>query len=81
MKPRHISLLLPALLLSACASYSGIHTETARVEASTLGAQATATEWPAHDWWQRFGDATLNQLIDTALAGNPSLQQADARLR
>lgn len=81
MKARVLSVLLSALLLSACASYSGIHTETARLDASALGAQSAAIEWPQRDWWRGFDDATLSRLIDAALAGNPSLQQADARLR
>ncbi|GAB4057448.1 efflux transporter outer membrane subunit [Uliginosibacterium sediminicola] len=32
-------------------------------------------------WWQQFGDARLNTLIDTALADNPGLLSAQARLR
>jgi outer membrane protein, multidrug efflux system len=32
-------------------------------------------------WWQQFGDARLNALIDTALADNPGLLGAQARLR
>ncbi len=32
-------------------------------------------------WWQQFGDARLNTLIDSALADNPGLLSAQARLR
>lgn len=32
-------------------------------------------------WWAGFGDMTLNALISTALAANPDLRQAAARLR
>lgn len=33
------------------------------------------------DWWTAFGSPALNQAIATALAGNPSLAEAEARLR
>ena len=32
-------------------------------------------------WWTVYGDAVLNQLQDAAAAGNPSVEQAVARLR
>jgi NodT family efflux transporter outer membrane factor (OMF) lipoprotein len=48
----------------------------------TLGEARVAPEaWPAQDWWQRFGDPQLNQLIEEALAGSPSLKVALARAR
>lgn len=37
--------------------------------------------WPASDWWRQFGSPELNRLIETALAGNPDLGVAAARLR
>jgi len=40
-----------------------------------------ASSWPADDWWRRFGDPQLDALVDEALAGSPSLQVAEARLR
>jgi NodT family efflux transporter outer membrane factor (OMF) lipoprotein len=39
-----------------------------------------ATPVVAADWWRAFGDDTLNGLVDRALAGNPSLKVAQARL-
>ncbi len=33
------------------------------------------------DWWQRFGDATLNSLVEQALKSAPDVQVAQARLR
>ena len=35
--------------------------------------------WPAHDWWQRYQDPTLDRLIEMALASSPSLATAHAR--
>src|SRR5262245_19586509 len=39
------------------------------------------TSWPADDWWKTYGDPQLDQLVDEALAGSPTLAVADARLR
>jgi NodT family efflux transporter outer membrane factor (OMF) lipoprotein len=36
--------------------------------------------WPADDWWKTFGDPQLDELIDEALAGAPTLIMAEARL-
>ncbi len=38
------------------------------------------TGWLPQPWWQAFGDDDLNRLVDRALAGNPSLAAAQARL-
>ena len=53
------------------------------LEASrTLGAvQLNAAAWPADDWWRRYGDLQLDALVGEALAGNPTLETARARLR
>jgi multidrug efflux system outer membrane protein len=42
-----------------------------------LGADA----WPAERWWQDYRDPQLARLIDSALAGNPTLAVLDARVR
>ena len=39
------------------------------------------TGWPETAWWKDWGDPQLNALIDEALAGVPSVAQADARMR
>lgn len=36
-------------------------------------------EWPAADWWTRYGDATLDRLVGMALDSSPSLSTARAR--
>lgn len=41
---------------------------------------APAADWPANGWWQRYGDAQLNGLIDEALLESPTLAVAQARL-
>jgi multidrug efflux system outer membrane protein len=35
--------------------------------------------WPAKDWWTRYQDPTLDQLITAALDGSPTLATAHAR--
>lgn len=38
------------------------------------------TQWPEQKWWRQFKDAELTRLIETALADNPDLKAAEARL-
>ena len=42
-----------------------------------------ATTQPAElaGWWKRFNDPVLDELIEQAVAGNPTLRQAEARVR
>ena len=87
--PRSARLLLSSIALAslaACANFSGIEPSAKALDASSLGltnldaskdAERTATD---SDWWQRFGDAQLNALVNTALLNNPSLKVAQARL-
>ena len=78
--------LLFALAIAGCASDRGItHRGTpldpAALQAEkSLGAQSANGEWPALEWWKRFGDPQLDALIDEALAGSPNLRLARARL-
>ena len=38
-------------------------------------------DWPQSDWWHMFGDVQLDHLVDEALAGNPDIKIAVARVR
>jgi NodT family efflux transporter outer membrane factor (OMF) lipoprotein len=82
------SALAAALLLAGCASMDGLETrarvgEPARLAAdkSLADARLSAAAWPQADWWKRFGDPQLDQLMDEALAGSPTLRIAQARAR
>ncbi|MDH7638366.1 efflux transporter outer membrane subunit [Sphingomonas oryzagri] len=86
---RHLPLLLLPVLLSACTvgpNYAG--PPDAAPHASKAGRFAradedlTTTAQPgvAH-WWEELGDPTLNTLEQRALAANPDLAGAEARLR
>ena len=47
----------------------------------TLAADAAAAQiWPADHWWVAYGDDQLNQMMDEALRGTPSLAVAQSRL-
>ena len=73
---------LALLGLSGCADLSGITPQASLRDASSLGLNAAATDTFAPDsqWWLGFEDTQLNGLIDQALAANPSLRMAQARL-
>jgi NodT family efflux transporter outer membrane factor (OMF) lipoprotein len=81
-----VSILLAALLASACATMPAAtparvaKAPEAYATAQTLAAPETAA-WPVDAWWKAYGDAQLDALVDEALAGSPTLAQAEARLR
>jgi NodT family efflux transporter outer membrane factor (OMF) lipoprotein len=72
------------LLLTACANFSGIHSSARSnnpddyASASSLPAQGGS--WPTSSWVNNIGGRPLQQLVDEALAGNPNLQAAAARV-
>ncbi len=67
------------LALSGCAMFAPSEREKGDLpvvfESGETGVVSTS------DWWVAFGDEQLNGLVAKALAGNLSLEQADARLR
>lgn len=82
-------LLSIAVSLAGCVSYSGIHGESQKLTAGSLAfVQKPGTDgalvpgdWPREDWWTMFGDTKLDALVQQALAGNPTLRAAEARVR
>ncbi|HUW38987.1 MAG TPA: efflux transporter outer membrane subunit [Rhodocyclaceae bacterium] len=84
--PRRIGALaaLAALLLAGCAGGGQVQPSAQTVRAAQLGlvaSPASPTDFPRSDWWAQFNDPELNRLIQQALADNPSLQEAQARMR
>jgi NodT family efflux transporter outer membrane factor (OMF) lipoprotein len=74
-------------VLTGCASFSGITPSARPIEPGSLGLAAAtpalpdnAEETPSF-WWRAFGDEQLNGLVDQALAKNPGLRAASARLQ
>lgn len=84
MRLQRLAISVTAILLSACANMSGIQTSA---HSNTAADYATATslpdqggQWPDASWVTSIGGAPLQQLTDEALAGNPDLQVAAARV-
>ncbi len=79
-----VSVLVAALALAGCANYAGIHSDKTITQAATLEASQSLPneggQWPSLDWASHFGDPQLPKLIDEALAGSPSIAQAQARI-
>lgn len=83
-----VALLAATLIIAGCASTHGLAPSTAPLDAEqlatarSLGTQSvSAATFPEQDWWRAFGDPQLDTLIAEALAGTPSLDAADARVR
>ena len=82
-------LILPpvtaALLLAGCAAVPDLgprpQVRSAQAYAATESFRAPTADWPSDQWWKAYGDAQLDGLVGEALAGSPSLVQAQARLR
>src|SRR4030095_13363012 len=75
-----------ALLVAGCASTRGLEPQGRLLNADSLAASRSLAAqsdagFPQRDWWKSLGDAQLDALIDEALAGTPSLDAADARVR
>lgn len=77
-----LAVLASAVLLLGCATPTAAPPAQAVLDARDLGAAAdAATPWPDSRWWSRYGDATLDRLVEQALAAQPSLQVVQARIR
>jgi NodT family efflux transporter outer membrane factor (OMF) lipoprotein len=73
-----------AAVLSACANYAGISSDRQMAQPQTYATEQSIAQdnghWPAADWADQFGDAQLKALLAEALKGNPSVEQARARV-
>ena len=70
-----------AALLCACATPPRAEPQQAAVRDTDLGLAGAALAAAPQRWWQGFGDAQLDRLIEQALTDNPGLAEAVARLR
>jgi NodT family efflux transporter outer membrane factor (OMF) lipoprotein len=85
--PRRWIATLGALLVAGCANMQGLAPVGVARDGNDLAAtqslakvSATAN-WPASDWWTRYGDPQLDTLMDEALRASPTLEVAAARTR
>ena len=80
--PRVHSLVAICLLAAGCASLRAPvvdpELDIAPEPAATPALESAAK--PAPDWWKSFGDPALDQVVERALSGNLTLQEAAARL-
>jgi outer membrane protein, multidrug efflux system len=81
MKTASIRLLACAWILAGCTGIPQRPASPAIATAVPLPETAPAGggAWPQKDWWRRYQDPVLDQLIDVALASAPTLQTAHAR--
>ncbi|MBP0624028.1 efflux transporter outer membrane subunit [Cupriavidus sp. LEh25] len=75
-------------LLTSCASMKGLQTQASIGDANRLAATeslgvtpVSPAAWPKPAWWRGFGDPQLDALVEAALAGQPTLRIAAARVR
>lgn len=83
MLTRNTLALCGALALSACSSVGTDFKAPAAISDSAFRHQAPGAAAGARlppQWWRVFGDATLDQLEQTALHDNPSVKAAAQRL-
>src|SRR5271165_2401200 len=76
---QHLPLLLLPLALAACTG--DIVPRVKAIDTATLGLSQNAAPPVEAEWWKALGDPQLDSLVDAALAGNPTLDEALARLR
>jgi len=76
-----LSAAATSVLLAACASAPTVQSLALRQQTRVLASDAPRGEqWPEAQWWQRYHDTDLDQLIDLALRNAPTLAAAEARL-
>lgn len=77
---KRLSILLLAIVLSGCAFMEKGPTPVAELTGQKLGLAESAAAWPTTQWWERYGDSQLDALVQEALANNPTMSAAQARL-
>lgn len=78
------ALMLSIGALAACAHLQDDDIQAARLTTpeqvqTRLDTGLPQGAWPGPTWWQRYGDADLDQLIETALRDAPSMRAVAAR--
>src|ERR1700730_15080840 len=68
-------------LVASCAGMPPKHQAVHVAETAPLEGLEAATggDWPAEQWWKRYQDPTLDQLIELGRANSPSLAAGHAR--
>ncbi|HEV7358160.1 MAG TPA: efflux transporter outer membrane subunit [Steroidobacteraceae bacterium] len=81
MKAGRALLTLAFAVLVGCAGLPPKHSALRLSDAAPLDGldAAGGGNWPAPEWWKRYQDSTLDQLIELGGANSPSLATAHAR--
>ena len=81
---KHLAAAMLLLGLSGCANYFGIHAIEPLAQPGTYQTHSSLAGsggvWPDSGWVKQFGDAQLVALTAEALAHNPDIQSARARI-
>jgi NodT family efflux transporter outer membrane factor (OMF) lipoprotein len=78
---RFAVILLASVSVGACVSAPSTTPSQVEIKPNSLGLGAVQTPAISDAWWTAFGDKQLDDLVTQALAGNPTLQVALARMR
>ncbi|MDB5478432.1 MAG: tolC [Alphaproteobacteria bacterium] len=80
-----ITAILMAALLSGCAIILHLPEPAVMKDAASYETaqsfKANKAQWPEQNWWQRYNEPQLNDLVDEALRNSPDMAQAQARIR
>ncbi len=80
MRVRKTLTALICALAAGCAAVRPATAPSTLAEVPLAGTELPAGgQWPTANWWQRYQDPTLEQLVTTALADSPTLAAAHAR--
>ncbi|KRB87613.1 hypothetical protein ASE07_19730 [Noviherbaspirillum sp. Root189] len=81
---RPLGTLSLSMLLASCANFQPIAPANPTINKVSMSLPAGVSQsedaWPATGWWTAYGDPQLNRLIEHALANNPNLAVAQARI-
>jgi NodT family efflux transporter outer membrane factor (OMF) lipoprotein len=75
------------LVIAGCADNGGIKPQAVLRQPNTLDVGSAIRQvgaeagWPRRAWWENYADPQLNRLVLAAVAGNPSMAIAAARVR
>ncbi|MBI4693189.1 MAG: efflux transporter outer membrane subunit [Gammaproteobacteria bacterium] len=77
---RALAVCTAGLALAGCVSPAGIGHQGKALEPAAIVPQAEYAIWPGDAWWQEYREPRLAALIAEALAANPGLAAAQARI-